>query len=356
MSLSQFRGAVGLTTALAAGLLAAVATPAIGQSGTAPTTGAASKPLVIVTTIKPIHALAAAVLGDVAKPELLIDGAASPHTYALKPSQVRRLNESSAVIMVSSELETFMDKVVASLPKTIKVVKLDQTPGIARLPIREGGLFEAHDHAGEQAKGAGRHDHAHGHGHGGKAAPKPAGKTQRAQMESFDAHLWLDPQNAKAILAHLTNVLSGISPAHRATFEANASVTAGRLDTLQAEITKELESVAGKPFIVFHDAYQYFEKRFGLQAVGSITLNPEAQPGAKRIKELRGRLEAGGAVCIFAEPQFEPKLVATLIEGTKIRKGTLDPIGVALPAGAGAYESLLRGLASDLRACLGGTS
>ena len=167
--------------------------------------------------------------------------------------------------------------------------------------------------------------HGHGHGHGGKAAPKPAGKTQRAPMESFDTHLWLDPQNAKAILAHLTNVLSDISPAHRATFEANASATAGRLDTLQAEITKELEPVAGKPFIVFHDAYQYFEKRFGLQAVGSITLNPEVQPGAKRIKELRGRLEAGGAVCIFSEPQFEPKLVATLIEGTKVRKRYARP-------------------------------
>ena len=333
-------------------MLAALTTPALGQSVTTPTTGAASKPL-IVTTIKPIHALAAAVLGDIAKPELLIDGAASPHTYALKPSQVRRLNEASAVIMVSSELETFMDKVVASLPKTVKIVKLDQTPGVARLPIREGGLFEAHVHAGEQARGAGGHDH---HGHARKAASASTGKSQRAQKESFDPHLWLDPQNAKAILIHLTNAFSEISPAHRATFEANANTTAARLDVLQADIAKELQLAAGKPFIVFHDAYQYFEKRFSLQAIGSITLNPEVQPGAKRIRELRGRLQAGGAVCVFSEPQFEPKLVATLIEGTKVRKGTLDPIGVALPAGAGAYESLLRGLASDLRACLGGTS
>jgi zinc transport system substrate-binding protein len=247
--------------------------------------------------------------------------------------------------------------VTASLPKTVRIVKLDQAPGIVRLPLRDGGLFEGHDHAGEQTRGGGRQDHhGHGLGHEGKAAPKPAGKSQRAQSESFDAHLWLDPQNAKAILTHLANILSDLSPPHRATFEANASATAARLDALQEQIAQELRPVAGKPFIVFHDAYQYFEKRFGLQAAGSITLNPEVQPGAKRIKELRGRLQAGGAVCVFAEPQFEPKLVATLIEGTKVRKGTLDPIGVALPPGAGAYEGLLRGLASDLRACLGGTS
>ena len=324
-------------------------------SASPPTTAIA--PLTVVTTIKPIHALTAAVLGGVAKPELLIDGAASPHTYALKPSQVRRLNEASAVIMVSSELETFMDKIVASLPKSTTVVKLDQAPGIARLPVREGGLFETHDHAREQTKSAGGHSHlGHGHSQTGKTAATSTGKVQRSPNESFDTHLWLDPQNAKAILTYLAKVLSDLRPEHRATFAANASAMAVRLDALQEDIARDLQPVKGKPFIVFHDAYQYFEQRFGLRATGSITLNPEVQPGAKRIKELRARLQAGGAVCVFAEPQFEPRLVATLIEGTKVRKGTLDPIGLALAPDASAYENLLRALASDLRTCLGGTS
>jgi zinc transport system substrate-binding protein len=345
--------------AVASGLLASHAAPVFAQTTAL---SAPIKPLVVVTTIKPIHALAAAVLGDVAKPELLIDGVGSPHTYALKPSQVRLLNDANAVIMVSSDLETFMDKLAASLPKSVAIVKLDQTPGIERLPLREGGLFEAHDHADEPGKGArghGHHHHGEGHAHGSnaKSGGKPPAKGKAAPpAQAMDAHLWLDPQNAKAIVSHLARTLSDLSPAHRATFETNASAAMARLDALQEEIARDLQSVGGKPFIVFHDAYQYFERRFGLKAAGSITLNPEVQPGAKRIKALRGRLQAGGAVCLFAEPQFAPKIVTTLIEGTKVRKGTLDPIGVALTPGAGAYEGLLRGLANDLRTCLGGTS
>ena len=292
----------------------------------------ASASLVVVTTIKPIYALAAAVLGDVAKPELLIEGAGSPHTYALRPSQVRRLNEANAVVMVSDELETFMIKVAASLPKAVRVVRLQDAPSLTRLSVREGGLFE-HD----------EHDHAHagGHAHG---------------SGTFDAHLWLDPENGKAMLIYLADVLGGLAPEHKADFERNARAYAERLDALQRTIAEELRPVAAKPFLVFHDAYQYFERRFGLTAIGSITLNPEVQPGARRLGALRRKIEAGGAVCVFAEPQFEPKLVTSLIEGTKVRRGTLDPIGAALAPEPDAYEKLLRNLADGLRGCLAASS
>jgi zinc transport system substrate-binding protein len=290
-------------------------------------------PLNVIATIKPIHALAAAVLGDIAQPSLLIEGAASPHTYALKPSQVGRLNAAHVVVMVSGDLESFMTKVTATLPKTVRTVRLDQAPGLVRLRVRAGGLFEGEDHD---------HDHAHG--------------AAKATATPNDAHLWLDPENGKAILTHLASVFAEVAPAHKAVFEANARAAAERIDRLRDEISRDLKPVIAKPFIVFHDAYQYFEHRFGLTTAGSITLNPDVQPGAKRLKSLRTRLEKGGTVCVFAEPQFEPKLVATLIEGTAVRRGTLDPIGVALPAGPAAYESLLRGLASDLKACLAAPS
>lgn len=312
----------------------------------------ADAPLSVVVTIKPIHALTAAVLGDLGKAELLLDGAASPHTYALKPSQVRQLNKADAVVMVSTALETFMAKVISSLPRAVTVVKIDQADGLERLPIREGGLFEEHDHA----SGGAKHGHGHAHRHEGKSRTPTGDRGHRDSDEAIDAHLWLDPQNAKTIVAHITTSLAKLRPAFRPALEKNAAAVTARLDALQDTIARDLQSVQSKPFIVFHDAYQYFERRFGVLAAGSITLNPDVQPGARRLKELRGRLQVGGAVCVFAEPQFEPKIVETLIQGTKIRRGVLDPIGISITPGPDAYETLLVNMARAMRACLDGTS
>lgn len=321
--------------------------------GAAQAQSSAPPALSVVATIKPIHALTAAVLGDAGKVELLLEGAASPHTYALKPSQVRQLHEATAVVMVSSSLETFMDKVVTSLPGTVKIVRLEQAPGLVRHPVRMGGLFDAHEHDEPAQKGG----HHHGHAHGAKASRKSAvDGANSGDGEPWDTHFWLDPRNGKAIVAHIAGVLASVAPAQRAQFEANAHAMSDRLDRLEQDLARELQPVAGKPFIVFHDAFQYFEHRFGVQASGSITLNPDVQPGARRIKQLRGKLEAGGAVCVFAEPQFEPRIVETLIAGTKVRRGMLDPTGAALPKGPDAYEGMLRGVAAGMRSCLGTTS
>lgn len=308
--------------------------PVRAQSEQAP----ARPPMVVVTTIKPVHALVSAVIGDYGRAELLIDGAASPHTYALKPSQVRRLNEARAVIMVSDDLETFMVKVASALPRKVRVVKLDQTPGVTRLPVREGGLFEKDEHD---------HGHDHGRGHGGHAhGGAKSGGT------AMDAHLWLDPENGKAFVLHLAAVMSELDPDHKAAFESNARAYAGRLDQLRQTLADELRPVAGKPFLVFHDAYQYFESHYGLAAIGSIVVSPEQPPGARRLVEIRDKIVALGAACVFAEPGFEPALVEGVIAGTGARGGTLDPEGAALEPGAAMYGALLRGLADDLVACL----
>jgi len=166
-------------------------------------------------------------------------------------------------------------------------------------------------------------------------------------------HFWLDPENAKLMVAHIAQTLSAADPDNAAAYAANAEAEAARLDALSAELTATLAPVADKPFIVFHDAYQYFENRFGLTVAGTVTVSPEAMPGAARIDELRAKVGELGATCVFAEPNFEPAIVRTIVEGTEAKAGTLDPEGSALTEGPNLYPELLRSLANGLVECLG---
>lgn len=306
----------------------------------------------VVASIKPVHSLVAAVMQGVGEPDIIVDGAASPHTFALKPSTARVLAGADLVFWVGPELEAFLEKPIETLGEKAEAVELSQAHDLTLLPVREGGDFdehdhgdEGHDHAAEAAKAAGQgtkdakagHDHGHDHGH---------------EHGAFDAHLWLDPANARAMVHEIQEHLTEADPANAATYKANAEALEARLTALEAELTKELEPVKGKPFIVFHDAYQYFEKRFGIQAAGSITLSPEVMPGAERVSELRGKITGLKAGCVFSEPQFEPKLVGMLIEGTSVGTGVLDPLGTDLPNGPGLYEQLLRDMAGSLKGCL----
>ncbi|HEY0838399.1 MAG TPA: zinc ABC transporter substrate-binding protein ZnuA [Azospirillum sp.] len=283
----------------------------------------------VVASIKPVHSLVAAVMQGVGEPALIVRGAASPHDYALKPSDARALQNADLVFWVGERLETFLVKPLASVPKKVRVVGLMDSVGITLLEAREGGAWEAHDHGHEH-----RHDHA-GEDHG-----------------DLNSHVWLDPANAKVMAESIAVALAARDPAHAAAYTANAEAYAKRLDALDAELKAALAPVAARPFVVFHDAYQYFEKRYGLNAVGAVTVNPERRPSAKRVAEIRARIKTLGAVCVFAEPQFEPKLIDTLIEGTGARKGTLDPEGAALPVGPELYPTLLRTLAGSLTDCL----
>ena len=294
------------------------------------TTATAADAPKVVVSIKPVHSLVAAVMQGVGTPDLIVDGAASPHTYALKPSNARSLQQAQVVFWVGPGMEAFLQKPLASLGSNATVVELDQAPGITKLKFREGGAFESHDDGDEPAAGE---DHAHDH-------------------EEFDTHLWLDPHNAKAMVAEITTSLVAANPANALIYEANQKALNDKLDALDTEIASTLAPVKNKPFIVFHDAYQYFEHRYGVRVSGSITVSPETIPGAQRVSEIHSKVADLGATCVFAEPQFEPKLVNVVLEGTSAKSGVLDPEAATLPQGPDLYFTLMRGIANSLKACL----
>jgi zinc transport system substrate-binding protein len=281
----------------------------------------------VVATIKPVHALVAQVMGTTGMPELLVGGAASPHTFAIKPSDARKLASAQIVFRVSETVEPFTAKMVGQLPKTATLVTLASAPGIAPLPRRAGGPFEAHGHNG--------HDHD-------DHAPKGA----------VDGHVWLDPANGAAMLDAIAAALAAKAPEHASAYRTNAAAAKARLDVVAKEIAVELSPISGKPFVIFHDATQYFEKRFGLSAAGSITTDPDVPASGKRLSALRAKLASSGATCVFSEPNFEAKVVASIIEGSKARTAVLDPEGATLQPGPDLYENLLRGMAKSIRGCL----
>ena len=286
----------------------------------------------VVVTIKPIHSIVAAVMDGVATPTLLIDGAASPHTFTLKPSDAKALAAAQVVFRVSDGLEPFMGKVVKSLPKSVQVVALEKVSGLTLHKLRSGGTFEDHDHGS-----SGKHSHGHKHDKGGAG---------------IDGHIWLDPSNAALIATHVADVLAKARPDDASRFKANADTFVRGIATLNDELATRLAPLAGRPFIVFHDAYQYFEKRFGLQAAGSVTVSPDLAPSAKRLSALRAKIGRLKAVCVFAEPQFEPRQIVTITENTTAKRGVLDPLGASIPAGADHYAALLLKMAADFVECL----
>lgn len=306
------------TLLMAAGVALASSGPAVAE-------------VKVVASIKPVHALVTGVMAGVGMPKLLVDGAASPHTYSLKPSDARLLNHADLFFRMSDTVEPFTVRIVRSLPDSVEVVTLLDAPGVQRLGLRTGTTFDQSNHDG--------HLGAHAHG-------------VAAKLGAVDGHAWLDPDNAKAMVEHIRQVLSAKDPAHAAAFKRNAHALQEKLDALEAELRRQLEPLAGKPYIVFHDALQYFEQRFGLNVVGAISISPEIPPSAKRLTELRGRIRALGATCVFAEPQFDTRLVQNLVEGTNARTGTLDPEGGRLRPGSDLYFVLMRRLADDLRGCL----
>jgi zinc transport system substrate-binding protein len=297
---------------------------------------AAAEPKVVVT-IKPVHALVAQVMAGADTPALVVDGLASPHTYALRPSDTRLMNEAAILFRVSDSVEPFTTRVVRSLPASVEVVTLAATPGLTVLPRRFGTTFEQDAHAGQT--------HA-GHAHGAKA------KTNDVR----DDHVWLDPDNAKRMVDRIAEVLAKKNPARAALYQANAVQAKTGIDAVDADIQRDLKAVEGKPYVVFHDATQYFEKRYGLNAVGSITVSPDVPPSGKRLADLRKKVATLGATCVFSEPNFEAKVVQSVVEGTSAKTAVLDPEGARLTAGPELYATLMRGLAKGVRDCLAGSA
>ncbi len=329
----------------------------------------------VVVSIKPIHSLVAAVMEGVAEPKLIVEGAASPHTYTMKPSNARAIQNADVVFWIGPNMEAFLDKPLDALSKSATVVALGNAPGLEKLPFREGGAFEAHDDGDEHeghdhgAEGAEKHeDHAaEGHDHAGEehhdhaagevhadhdAKEAHAEHGHEHSHEGFDTHLWLDPMNAKAMAKEIEAKLIAADPANIAVYNKNTLALTKKLDALDAELKATVEPVKNKPFVVFHDAYQYFEHRYDIRVAGSITVSPETAPGAERLSEIHRKLVDLGATCVFAEPQFTPKLINVVTEGTNARAGVLDPEGASLTEGPNLYFELMRNLGNSLTDCL----
>lgn len=320
-----------LASALATGISATLllSMPARGQE--AP---------VVTVSVKPLHSLVAAVMQGVGEPKLIVGGSASPHTYSLKPSNAADLENAKVVFWLGPNFEHFLEQPLQSLAANAQVVSMQDASGLTRLPFREGGAFEAHDHE----------EHAH-EGEAGHA--EEAGHDDHDEEAGFDLHFWLDPQNAAVMVESIRDTLVKADPAHADQYRANALAVAANLDALDKELAEQLSPIQDKPFVVFHDAYQYFEKRYGLRVAGSITVSPETPPGAERIAQIHDKIASLGATCVFAEPQFEPKLIAVVTEGSQAKSGTLDPEGGTLAEGPDLYFTLMRNLANSLTDCLG---
>lgn len=280
----------------------------------------------VATDIPPVHSIVARVMAGVGEPQVIVPPGASPHGHAMRPSSAGLLAEADAVVWVGPELTPWLAGPIAALADRAHVLELLAADGLYRLPLRRGARFEAHDHQGG--------DHAH-------------------DQSGVDAHVWLDPRNGVAMATAVAGLLGRIDPENAAAYSANARDFAAEMAALETEIAETVVPLGGRPYVVFHDAYQYFEVRFGLPAAGSVTLGDAHQPSAARVGEIRERVRDEEVVCVFAEPQFEPRLVATVTEGTDARTGTLDPEGAGMAPGPELYPRLLRGLAEGLAACLG---
>ena len=277
----------------------------------------------IVVSIKPLHSLVSAVAGDSNSVSLLIEGSMSPHNFALKPSHAKLLNNAKVVFYIDNQLESALKRTVIGLPISVRVVRASKFKQLNLLPTRAGDNWEedGHDH----------HNHDHG---------------------SNDVHFWLDPNNAVQMVKGITRELSMVYPKNINNYKKNAKNIIKKIKAKDSLIKSQLEPIQDKSFIVFHDAYQYFEKAYGLNSLGSILLDPELPPSPKRIMQIRTKIKSMKPHCVFKEPQFRAKIVDTVIENTNVKVGILDPLGADLESGPQMYTNLLQNISDNLNACL----
>ncbi|WP_158965817.1 zinc ABC transporter substrate-binding protein [Chachezhania sediminis] len=292
----------------------------------------------VVADIAPVQSLVAIVMAGVGTPSLLVPVDASPHSLALKPSQARALSEADFVVWVGPELEPWLDHPLDSLAPDAARLSLLDDGGAEPLPFRQGMAVEGHDDHDDHADHDDHDDHEgdeHGHHHGDE-----------------DPHAWLDPAIGRKWLGAIAAQLAEVDPENAGTYRANAEAGQVELLTLERSVAAELAPVRDRAFVTGHDAFQYFEHRFGLNWVGSVAGGDATAPGPRRIAELRDVLAERDVVCAFSDPQVSDKLLRAVIEGTDIRLGTMDPIGRTLPEGPAHYAALITGLADALKGCV----
>jgi zinc transport system substrate-binding protein len=344
----------------------------------------------VAVDIPPVHSLVVRVMDGVGEPALIVQPGASPHGYAMRPSEAARLQSADVVVWIGEEFTPWLERSIETLGADATSLELLKVPGAVAHGFREGATFDGHDHAHDHGAAdahdhdddhdhdhdheqASAHDHDHeeaaaaddqDHDHGAEAAEASHDHNHDEMAAAdhhgrdhadgaVDPHAWLDPVNGKVWLDAIAAALSAADPANASTYFRNAAAGKAELDALIAEIEADLAPLAGRGFVVFHDAYHYFEVRFGIEAAGAIALSDAAAPSPARVSEIKGAIEAMNAACVFSEPQFEPALVETVTEGTDARTGVLDPLGATLPLGPGLYPALLRNLRDSLVGCLG---
>ena len=301
----------------------------------------------VVTSIKPIHSLASYLMDGVGKPDLIVDGFNSPHGFSMKPSHAKMLQNADLIFWIGEDLESFLEKPLNSIAKKAEKIELIEIKGLNVLKFRERNIFDEHDHDDHAKKEDDHddhddhakkeddhddHDEHKGHGHG-----------------EYDPHVWLDPINAKVILKEMTEHLIENDSKNTSTYKSNLDKALKDIDKLTMDVMTELNESTSS--IVFHDAYQYFEKRFNVKILGAFTVNTDVMPGAEQLSEIREIIEHDKVKCIFSEPQFNPDIIKVVAKDMNIKTGVVDPLGATLNPGKDLYFDLIRNMSASFKGC-----
>lgn len=300
--------------------------------------------LSVVATIPPLHSLASALLLDVAEPALMIKGARSPHEFTIRPSEMETLSNADLVLRIDRTFEAGLARPMSRLGDKVPILSLMRLKNIRLRPFR-GSAIEA-PHSGHESHEASHAHHGHADSHG-----EASGHGQN-DMSRYDPHLWLDLDNARLFVRHLADMATTIAPEFKDKIRVNLQKIETQLKTLDADLRSRLTPVQDKPFLTFHDAYQYLSLKYGLRYLGSVASDAHLEPGARHLSRVRNLLKEGKVVCLFTEPQFPPKLAHRLVSGTPARIGMLDPLGADIEPGPDQYFTTMRKLADNLAACL----
>ena len=316
----------------------------------------------VVASIKPIHSLASYLMDGVAKPDLIVDGYASPHGFALKPSHAKMLQNADIVFWVGEDLENFLEKPLDSIAKKAEKIELLEIKGLNKLKFRERNIFDDHDDHGHDDHGHKKKDDHDDHAkkeddhddHDHKKKDDHDDHDDHDGHEGHhhgehDPHIWLDPINAKVILNEMVEHLIENDAKNASTYKSNLEKALKDIDKLTIEVMTDLNQSTSS--IVFHDAYQYFEKRFNVNVLGAFTVNTDVMPGAEQLAEIREVIEHDKVACIFSEPQFNPDIINAVAKDMDIKTGVLDPLGATLTPGKALYFDLIKNMSKSFKGC-----
>jgi len=300
----------------------------------------------VVTSIKPIHSLASYLMDGIGKPGLIVDGYASPHSFSMKPSHAKMLQNADIVFWVGEGMENFLKKPLSSIAKKAEKIELMEVKGLNILKFRERNIFEEHNHDDhdDHAKKEDAHDD-HDHDDHAKKEDDHEGHAHG----EYDSHIWLDPMNAKVILNEMAEHLIENDAENASKYKNNLKKALKEIDTLTIQVMTELNKSVSS--IVFHDAYQYFEQRFNVNILGAFTVNPDVMPGAEQLAEIREIIEHDKVACVFSEPQFNPNIISAVAKDMKIKTGVLDPLGATLDPGKNLYFNLIKNMSLSFKDC-----